>query len=155
MTDISSYQQRNFRFSGIWQVGGIALKIYLINRHDDPAAQTDLLSLAKIYTATNLPSIAAVEGNDHGVGYSILHAGEMSNWLLVHWWAYGDIALRLLASCDHGQIEFRSQDHRRFHACVWEHVVIDHERDAWVRHMSRDDRTAEQYLEDRLPNGQY
>lgn len=154
-TVIEPYKVRQFSYLGLWESSSTILKTYAIKLDQQDSSLSGLIDSAYIYTTQNLPALVEAEGHDHGLGYVILHAGEMSNWLLIHWWAYGDIALRHLASFDHGHSEFVSQDHRRFHACVWEHVVIDHERDAWVRHMSREDHSPQHYLNDRLADGKY
>ncbi|QUL37627.1 hypothetical protein [Erythrobacter sp. JK5] len=155
MTEIKPYKIRRFRFAGIWRASATCLKAYVIVRQDVDREPDGLAQLAHDYAVEVLPAMVAQEGNDHRLGYAILHAGEMSNWLLLHWWAHGDIAMRHLASCDDAQNGFVSQDGCRFHACVWEHIVISHERDAWVRHMSDPARRGKFYLEDRLPDGPY
>ncbi len=155
MTDIETYKPRNFEFSGVWNIDEVKFKTYLITTESGQRIQTEMIDNARQYVELAFPSIRRHEGHDHGLGYVVLHAGKMGNWLLIHWWAFHDIALRMLASAEPGNIEFKSEDLRRFHACVWEHVVIDHERDAWVRHMMADDSHPDTYLEDVLPNGTY
>lgn len=152
---VEPYRPRDFSFKGIEQLGGISFKVYTITAGREMSIPGEMLANAYRYVDAVLPSVRQEEGPDHGLGYVILHAGEMSNWLLIHWWAHSDIAMRLLASAELGMTTFVSQDHRRFHACVWEHVVIDHERVAWVRRaMTRDAQPAD-YLSDTLDNGSY
>ena len=155
MSSIVSYRPRYFVFDDVWNVEGVALKAYLISRNADQAVSNELRNSSHEYVVQAFPAAYKQEGHAHGLGYIILHAGEMNNWLLIHWWAHQDIALRLLASSDPGRTQFNSQDHRRFHACVWEHEVIDHERDAWVRNMMCDRQSPQKYLTDRLIDGYY
>ncbi len=152
---VASYQPRSFEFVEVKSFGSIDLKVYTITLSPKDSIHTELLSNAYEYIGSVLPKVRQEEGPDHGLGYVILHAGEMSNWLLIHWWAHGDIALRLLASADDETTAFVSQDHKRFHACVWEHVVIDHERLAWVRNAMIPTGNASQYTSDRLVDGRY
>ncbi len=155
MTGLSPYLPRRFVSDGVWSIDGLKLKSYLITRRDAPSIDATMIDNAKSYIELTIPAIRRQEGADHGLGYVIVHAGEMGNWLLIHWWAYEDIALRMLASAEVGDHRFKSEDHRRFHACVWEHVAIDHERNAWVQEMMRRDGSAERYLSNRLSDGEY
>jgi len=155
MTSISAYKPRCFHFHDIWQVDDLRLKTYTITCSEDESIEGDLLANALDYIRTVLPTARAEEGTDHEAGYVILHKGEMATWLLIHWWAHSDIALRLLAFAPLGDTGFQSADHRRFHACVWEHVVIDHERDAWVRTAMATSSDLNGYFDDRLNDGAY
>lgn len=155
MTELQPYHARHFAFLDTWSAGATRLKAYLIVRQNDQRELDTLVAMARDYAASALPKMIIEEGHDHQLGYAILHFGEMSNWLLLHWWAHGDIALGHLASFDSERCGFQSQDHRRFHACLWEQVVISHERDAWARYLSAKGRTADDYLNDRLADGLY
>ncbi len=153
---IAPYAPRYFRFHEVWNVGGMQLKFYSIVQGPELNPAELALAAARSYIDATLPVLREEEGSDHGLGYAMVHFGEMSNWLLVHWWAHQDIALRLLASAeDAGAPIFVSRDHRRFHACVWEHVVIDHERNAWAEHMMHASSDPERYLQDRLADGAF
>lgn len=153
--DIDLYRARNMRSHDIWEVADIRFKPYLIAAKPDLLPDQSLVESARQYVGSVFPAICQEEGHHHGLGYIILHSGEMKNWLLVHWWAYGDLVLRTIATSEPGSTEFSSYDHRRFHACVWEHVVINHERDAWVRHMMKETSDCLGYVSDRLPDGDY
>jgi hypothetical protein len=158
---IPVYEPRDFCFAGIWNVAGLRLKTYLLSLSGASGVEDSLVKNAHSYAADALPQVRREEGPDHGVGYVILHQGEMATWLLIHWWAHNDIVMRLLASAELGGDRFESQDHRRFHACVWEHVVIDHERNAWVKEAMAAKRVTEDidgiegYLLDPLVDGLY
>lgn len=152
---VDTYTARRFAFEQVKRLGGIDFKVYIIAAEGRMDIASALLDRSYQYVESVLPRVRKSEGEDSGLGYIILHAGEMSNWLLVHWWAHSDIALRLLASAENKDAEFASQDHRHFHACVWEHVVIDHERHAWVRGAMQADGSAARYLADTLADGRY
>ncbi|WP_246218602.1 hypothetical protein [Parasphingorhabdus halotolerans] len=151
----ADYQRRYFQFHNIWRVDDLRLKIYTIQLAETATLKGELFEKALVYIQSNLPKVRQEEGPDHRLGYAIIHPGEMATWLLIHWWAHSDIAMRLLASAEVGQALFRPQDHRRFHACVWEHIVIDHERNAWVGNMMCNDNSPDAYLECRLADGLY
>ena len=74
----------------------------------------------------------------HGLGFTVLHHGEDSEWLLVCWWTNECILCQSLLRADRGSAEFRSFPGANV-ACTWELAVHAHEREAWSRHVMRDD----------------
>ncbi len=155
MSPIDIYQPRNFRHHGLWTVGDLRLKVYEIHPDGQASIAPALMHSAQQFIGAHIPAARADEGEDHALGYVVVHAGKMANWLLVHWWAYGDIVLASLASAAPDSTFFTSRDERRFHACVWEQTVISHERDAWVRTLMSPRGKIEDYLEDTLQDGKY
>ena len=155
MSNVSSYRQRHFTFEGVWSIDDMKLKTYLITRAPEISAPDGMLRSARDHVSSKLPGIRQREGADHGLGYAILHLGEMRSWLLAHWWAFEDIALQTMSSAIVDTADFTCQDHRHFHACVWEQVVISYERNAWVKGMMGDEGASEDYLKDRLADGDY
>ncbi len=149
------YRPRRMRFAGYWRAGHIDVKAYSIQQVDDPANLAKLVSSAERYTQTVLPGAATESGDDHGAAYAIVHKGEAGCWLLIHWWAHQDIAMALLAFAEHDSTAFSSQAGRHFHACVWEHVLIHHERNAWVRHVLGGRHSVQNYLADVMEHGDY
>lgn len=152
---LPEYRQRQFRFEGLWQCDSTRFKVYSIHQAAATAHAGTALAGARSYLDQQFPALRAEEGNDHGLGYVILHHGEITDWLLIHWWAHSDIILASLASSPERDGRFQCLDNRPFHACVWEHVVIHHEYSAWIRHMNRPTGEEEAYLTDRLANGFY
>ncbi|MEM1262468.1 MAG: hypothetical protein AAGH76_08730 [Pseudomonadota bacterium] len=153
MRAFTQYAPRRFEHLPAWSVGETTFKPYAITVGEAPLS-AELATAGYNYVASVADTINTDE--THGCGYAMIHHGEDAVWLLAHWWAYADIALRLLASAPaDGTPEFRSRDTERFHACVWEHVIINHERDAWVKHVLTDAPSLDHYLADALPNGWY
>ena len=155
MTGVPAYQPRRFSHCGLWIIDGLSCKTYTIEKPGCTTVETSLRDRARDYLEDALPGLRQREGEDHGLGYVIVHAGEQRNWLLAHWWAHQDIVLAHLASSGLQSTQFESQDHRAFHACVWEHVVIDHERNAWVSEMMREGGNSADYLSAALTDGHY
>ncbi|MEM9574387.1 MAG: hypothetical protein AAF870_04050 [Pseudomonadota bacterium] len=155
MNGVPPYSKRHFQFLDVWQIQDIQLKAYLVTVDPIDDLPGSIIASAYRYTLKTLPEVRMEEGKDHGLGYVIIHPGMMATWLLIHWWAHEDVAMRLLAAAETGNEKFVSNNEKRFHACVWEHVVIDHERNAWVENVMRTGGTAGQYLGDRLSDGAY
>lgn len=156
---MTPYRQRVFRFAELHTIGGLQLKCYriglAIGSMMNPGAH-ERYAHALAYVREHAPTILRLSTYaNHGLGYLIVHFGAQRVWLLLHWWHGEDIVLAHLASAPLEGGRFQSEDGQPFHACVWEHVVIHHERDAWVRHMLASPPDPAGYLEDRLADGDY
>lgn len=154
-TAIPKYKPRAMRFDQVLTLGDVQLKLYHTTASADEPIGAEVADKAIAFVQLHLPEKIRKSGGDHGAGYVILHRGLTDHWLLMHWWAGGDICLASMARLKSRESEFGSVDDTSLHACVWEHVVIAHERDAWVRTMMTGDPNVEGYLEDRLSNGLY
>ena len=74
----------------------------------------------------------------HGVGFTVVHHGEDSEWLLVCWWTHECIMCQSLLHAERGSAAFEPFRGANV-ACIWELAVHAHERDAWSRHAVRGD----------------
>ena len=149
------YCKREFRRLDRWELAGHRLKVYGISVPGRADRLAELLGAARGYAERSLPLAAKDAGSSSGLGYAILHVGDPGTWLLVHWWAHQNIVCQRLALASHDAADFQSMDDRPFHACVWEQVVIQRERDSWVRHMMSKEPDTDRYLEDWLPDGSH
>ncbi|MEM7706184.1 MAG: hypothetical protein AAF358_11560 [Pseudomonadota bacterium] len=131
------------------------MKTYSIRAKSNTLAVTHTVSAALSYVSDELPKAVEEEGGGHGAGYVIVHFGEVATWLLIHWWAHQDICLSMLAAAGVNDSVFKSMDHRRFHACIWEQKVISHESEAWIRTLSCPNPDIGGYLGDVLRDGNY
>lgn len=154
-TRVSEYSARAMRFDQILTLNDLRLKLYHITTSSAEPIQTEVANQAIAYVRDHLPEKTHMSGGAHGVGYVVLHRGVTDHWLLMHWWGGGDICLSSMARLKGGSHEFEGVDDQFLHACVWEHVVIAHERDAWVRTMMNPAPSLEGYLADRLADGVY
>ncbi|WP_370338435.1 hypothetical protein [Parvularcula marina] len=153
--EVSPYRPRQVTALGNWCVGDMRLKLTCMTAEEEAVISEGMIEAARRFTEEILPQKRAIEGTDHHAGFVVLHEGEMGTWLLVHWWAHGDIQLSFLAMALPGTEEFHLQTDRHFHACVWEQVVIGFERDAWVTHVMKEGGRIDDYLEARLADGLY
>ena len=155
-TALATYQPRHYEQLGIWEEGPFRLKAYAI-RHDgvsagSVAASRELIAAARAHSAKRLIA-AAGGGHHHGLGFVVLHAGLVAHWLLVDWWAHGDICCHLLSRSEHqSPLDFRPES-RPLLGCVWELPILSFERDAWVKTMLRENPDSDAYLANRFPEG--
>ena len=155
MMSFQPYKPRRVEPLDLWRPNGLAIKPYTIARDGADAPSLALIGTARRIAETEIPKAAAYDTGHHGLGFAILHEGEEAIWLLLHWWAHGDICCRALFRADSGTLEFEDVSKRSLMACVWELRVIDHERQAWVNAMLTHTPDAETYLKDKLPAGLY
>jgi hypothetical protein len=152
------YRQRLFSPLGLWKSNRWNIKAYGIH-HDASRSEADLMApgvetAARAHVLTRLGA-ADEEGNHHGCGFAIIHQGLLANWLLFNWWAHGVICCEALSrsSIDHPT---RFEPHTGpMVACVWEMVVIEHEKRSWVDHVLKHGGNLESYLDAWLRPGRY
>lgn len=152
-TELTPYRPRTFRVHGTLEApGGFRVKLYSIHWSHEPVDE-GLLSRARDHLLRELPAAAEDVGDHYELGFAILHAGKLGNWLLMHWWAHADIlCLKKAKSSGAGDFE---PVVRPYHGCVWEGVVVQHEHRAWIRTMLTSHPDAKAYLADVLPAGSY
>lgn len=151
-TPLLPYAKRHFRFAAVLERDAFRIKLYTIRLDPEPVAK-QIVDAAAAYTLERLPRAADEESDHHDLGFAILHEGEQAVWLLLHWWAHGDICCQRMALAAHG-VEFVETD-RPFHACVWEGAVITHEHRAWIDTMLTEEPDPERYVASVLPDGAY
>ena len=65
-----------------------------------------------------------------------MHMGLQGFWVLVDWWAYGDVLMhRHFRAPVERPDDLRDAAADGFGPCVWELAVQAHERGAWLRHV--------------------
>lgn len=152
------YAERRFRSASLFTLGDKRFKLTLISADTDEepyAARPDIIEAAKTYCETLL---AEMDATPHfGVGSVILHDGEASanNWLLFDWWIEGGIGCRILSRSTRAEPLHFTRMQAPFAACVWEAVIIEHERKAWMRNALSGPRSLNAYLGDFLADGLY
>ncbi|UWQ17415.1 hypothetical protein [Jannaschia sp. M317] len=119
------------------ELWGVPVKMHWIDAEGQAAPPASLLRGAWAQVAEGLPDAMAREGGAEGAAFCILHRGHDGIWLLMDWWAHGDILCQRLARADPGYNVFDWVDDRPLMACLWELEVIAQERQAYIDHMMR------------------
>lgn len=152
------YRARRFASLGLWVLRGFRLKVYGISHRPQAVGElfhsAALIDAARHHTHDRLAD-AIAEGNHHDLGFVILHEGLQGLWLLVDWWAHGDICCQLLSHADDSRPLRFAPVRPSLVACAWELVPIGFERTAWVETMLTERPDPEAYLARRLPDGNY
>ncbi|MCG8689778.1 MAG: hypothetical protein MI806_01075 [Minwuiales bacterium] len=153
---LEAYRPRPFRYLGLWRDGEWAFKAYGIHHREpspsDPLIDPAIVDAARDFVCGLVPK-AEAEGDHYGMGYVVLHQGTAGNWLLMQWWAHNDICCQILARSDAAAPDRFEIVERPLMACVWELVIIDFERRAWVETALSGSGNRGAYLDRTMPDG--
>ncbi len=142
----------------MWTKGPWALKAYGIH-HREPNDNEPLMDGQVLEAARGqvdlLVSKADNEGNHYHTGFAVLHQGLEGNWLLLQLWAHNDICCQILMHATAKTPTKFELVTRPFMACVWELVVIEFERQAWIDAVLAGAADRQSYLDRRLADGRY
>jgi hypothetical protein len=149
MANSALYQDRRTWLIEVAEVSGIKLKLYGMCG-DGLTIESITIDNAKAFVQTK---VAFPEKATHG--FLVLHHGEEAMWLLVDWWVEDILHQRLFYAPKDNVDSFQIGPPNHEMACVWELLVVSHERDAWVRHTMMDPANADfsAYLSDTLTIG--
>ncbi|MCW3839663.1 hypothetical protein ONA70_06085 [Micromonospora yasonensis] len=132
--DVPPYRPRPVSPLGVRTIRGWRLKAYGI------AARADTPRPALVYAVWRAAAELLPEPDAdgaHGLGFVVAHDARPACFALVDWWVRGyDLYQRYLRA------PLDRPDRLRLLTtptvgCVWELAVVQHEREAWIRHVLR------------------
>lgn len=130
------YEPRPIRFLGVrttpagWNVKNYAI---MAVGHGDTLPKVGVEAAWQALTAA-LPVHSAHDS--HGVAVLTMHLGLQGFWVLIDWWAYGDVLMhRHLRAPVDDVTNLQDAAADGFGPCVWELAVQAHERRAWLQHV--------------------
>jgi hypothetical protein len=139
------YQPRNICFEGIREYHGWKMKLYSIVYREENRSEL-LAQQSRKLPETELPPIG--DGN-YGLGFLIVHHGKDANFVLLDWWCNeNELRHQVYYSTKEQPGQLIRQNSSSPIACVWDLGVIYHERNAWVRHMMKNQPDVTGYLND-------
>ncbi len=144
------YRPRAVVCRGVWDVGHLRLKVYgLLAEGKD--LTSEMVDGARSFADRELPHRALSEGEDNGLGFLIIHPGDLGISTLGHWWMQGSVLCQQIHRRLWDAAEPMDTASRPVIACVWELALIDAEQRIWRDTMMgpRPDGTA--YLSTRAP----
>ncbi len=146
----SRYTPRTAWYDGLTECGPAAIKLSIIEADSDNPVAEAAVGIARRHIASAAGKLTDMP--HMGAGFAILHQGEESLWLLLHWWLEGGIATQILWQSELGdEVEFMPAQPLLM-ACVWELGIIDFERHAWMETVMAGKPVAD-YLARTLPRG--
>jgi hypothetical protein len=148
--ELSTYRPRAAWFDGLTECGPATIKLNIIEADPSNPLADAAVGIARRQIANAAARLEALPHQD--AGFAILHQGEESLWLLLHWWLEGGIATEMLWQSELGdEIEFMPAQPLLM-ACVWELGIIDFERRAWME-TAMSGKPIADYLARTLPRG--
>jgi hypothetical protein len=145
---VEIYQPRKVSDMGQWDIGGLKFKVYGLVA-DDKKVDQPLMALAQSFVQNEVLPLVAQEGQDNGMGFVIIHPGELGVTISVHWWIQGSVL------CQHNYRKLYSATkpmdtvRRPVVACVWELALINAEQEAWRKAMMKSEPSPSAYLKTR------
>ncbi|WP_337660400.1 hypothetical protein [Anderseniella sp. Alg231-50] len=124
------YQPRAVSRLGVWQIGHLRLKVYGITA-DGQKLTDEIVNKAHGFAQRDLPALVAAEGEDDGLGFVVIHPGELGVSVLLHWWIQGSVLCQHIERTLWGNDKPMDTAARPVIACVWELGLIDAEQRIW------------------------
>ncbi|MDX3975263.1 hypothetical protein [Shinella sp.] len=142
------YRPRAVQHLGLWQVDPLTLKVYGVVA-DGKDVTGAMLDDAKAFVSQALPPLVAAEGQDNGLGFVIIHPGELGISVLAHWWIQGSVLCQHIRRTLWGAQKPMETATRPVIACVWELGLIHAEQQVWRETMMTGKPDADAYLKTR------
>ncbi|NGN44406.1 hypothetical protein G6N74_25360 [Mesorhizobium sp. CGMCC 1.15528] len=145
---IEIYRPRGVSNLGRWDIGDLKLKIYGLvadNRKIDQATVT----LAQSFVRQDVLPRVAEEGDDNGMGFVIIHPGELGVSISAHWWIQGSVLCQHIYRKLYSASEPMDTVKRPVIACVWELGLINAEQEAWRKAMMKSEPSPSAYMDTR------
>ena len=119
------YEPRAVSDLGVWEVGSLHLK----------EVTDDMLSLAKAFVERDVLERVAAMGDSNGLGFVIIHPGDLGLTVSAHWWAQGSVLCQHIYRREYSSDEAMDTVTRPVVACVWELALINAEQETWRQTM--------------------
>lgn len=147
---IEVYRPRIISDHGIWDDGMQHFKIYGLLGEGKTLSAEMILKATRFLQIEVLDRVAAM-GESNGLGFIIIHPGDLGLSISAHWWVQGSVLCQHIHRQLYGASEPMETVARPVVACVWELALINAEQEAWRQTMmaTTPDRAA--YLAARPP----
>lgn len=139
------YRPRSVSHLDTWDVGHLRLKVYGILAPGRALTQA-IIDDAKAFVDEDLPSLVSADGEDNGLGFVIIHPGELGVSVLAHWWIQGSVLCQHIRRTLWGAERPMDTATRPVIACVWELGLINAEQQLWRDTMMCGEPDAASYL---------
>jgi hypothetical protein len=125
---VDRYRPRAVTQVGNWQVEHTVFKVYGLLA-DGRSVTQEMLVDAERFVRNELPVVINAEGRDNGLGFVIIHPGELGVSVLAHWWIQGCVLCQRIQRKLYGAPAPLAA--RPVVACVWELGLIGIEQQIW------------------------
>lgn len=131
---IELYRPRAVSKLGLWEVGDLKLKVYGLLAEGKEVTD-EMLAQGQSFVRDEVLPVIAAEGDSNGLGFVIIHPGDLGISTAVQWWIQGSVLCQQIHRQLYGAAEPMDTKRRPVVACVWELALINAEQEIWRRTM--------------------
>lgn len=140
-----TYHPRAVENHGVWKVDDLEFKIYGLLAQGQELSN-DVFTDSHVFLSDDVLSLVAEEGGDNGLGFLIVHQGELGLTIAAHWWIQGSVLCQHIIRKVHGAEESLDSVKRPVIGCIWELALINAEQEIWRETMMTGAPNPEGYL---------
>jgi hypothetical protein len=145
---IEIYRPRDVSNLGQWDIGGLKLKVYGLVA-DNKKIDHAMVTLAQSFVRQEVLPRVVDEGDDNGMGFVIIHPGELGISISAHWWIQGSVLCQHIYRKLYAASKPMDTVKRPVIACVWELALINAEQEAWRKAMMKSEPSPSAYMDTR------
>lgn len=125
------YRERRVKYAGVKRINDWTIKVYTITTSELFKSNEVLVNVMD-----NLPGKLSYAKDHHSTGFLIVHEGTDGVWSLINWWTGGEMlkTTTYFTSFEDQQTMTLCPNEGSM-ACVWELPIINHEKNAWIKHV--------------------
>ncbi|MEO1139852.1 MAG: hypothetical protein AAFW87_10390 [Pseudomonadota bacterium] len=146
---IEIYRPRAVAHRGIWDVGGVRFKVHDLLA-DGQVVSGDTVAITQQFLKTEVLKRVADMGESNGLGFVILHPGDLGLSIAAQWWAQGSVLCQHIYRKTYDGDAPLDTIARPVVGCVWELAIIQAEQAAWRATMMQAKPDPEAYLAARV-----
>ncbi|MEM7033899.1 MAG: hypothetical protein AAF629_30435 [Chloroflexota bacterium] len=133
---------------GIWEAASRKFKVYGILA-DGQEITKEIIENAKSYVFNDSDQIIGAGPKDDGLGFIIIHPGELGVSVLIHWWSQGSVLCQHVRRWVWGSDVPLDMSSQHVLGCVWELGLINAEQLIWRDTMMVEPANSNEYLANR------
>lgn len=127
---IEIYHPRAILDLGVRDAGSLRVKVYgLLAPGKEITAE--MVEQAEGILRRDVPPRVAELGDNNGLGFVIIHPGDLGISISFHWWIQGSVLCQHIHRQLYGAREPMETLTRPVVGCVWELALINAEQEAW------------------------
>lgn len=130
---------------GVWEANDRKFKVYGILAYRQKISE-EILSNAKRYLLNDIDEIIQSGPKDDGLGFIIIHPGDLGVSILIHWWTQGSVLSQHVKRWLPDSAIPIDMSSKHVLGCVWELGLINAEQLIWRETMMSDKASPAEYL---------
>ena len=146
---IEIYRPRIVVDRGVWDLIVVKFKVYDLLA-EGKTVTDGMIEVAEVFLHEEvIPDVQSM-GDSNGLGFVIIHTGDLGVTITAHWWAQGSVLCQRIYRrqyCDSAPLDTIN---RPAVACVWELEIITAEQDIWRETMMKPQPDTSAYLNRRF-----